>query len=524
MHRIWALITLLALFMAGQAMAATVEIEKGSDVSSEGQATSSGASYLQCSASDPSITFGIEASSYVFGPGKSSIHREGDQSLALNMAGFRLEAAYDGDVQSEVILNSLGSARSLAYVGVSAQGLSTGIVPTGTGGDSYDMLGSADIFTEGYVSGKGSASATASGSANYDVQKLASSAETWGRVDGSSTMKLVSGSSNGMVSTSGERNGLHAESRVTRNIREDISASAYGDLTSFASVANLGSASLKTQGTVISGSWDPTFSGTKVKTDAVGGNENVAISAKGTLGTLDRITSTIKDGDAASVSAILQSAASKQLSSSGAVTLSSSGGAATYAATSQSSSSTETFAQIWVRDASWGSIAGTINNQKALEWGQIHEVGSGAACYNPSSALSFSKILMESSYSSKSGKASASGNMTLATFAQATKDTKSLAGSVISGDGRGDILSSDSKMSNGAGYTGGMDHISYVEADRVSATGAIGYAMTKNYATLIYATTDPKGEPGAFKYFQTDSTKDPIFAWSSSEAFYTQSY
>ena len=50
-------------------------------------------------------------------------------------------------------------------------------------------------------------------------------------------------------------------------------------------------------------------------------------------------------------------------------------------------------------------------------------------------------------------------------------------------------------MTNGAGSQGGMDDLSYVEADRVSATGAIGYAMTKNYATLMLSTTDPKDAP-----------------------------
>ena len=121
-------------------------------------------------------------------------------------------------------------------------------------------------------------------------------------------MSLESDSTQGIVSTGGTKNGLHAESRVIRTLQEDISASASSQLTSYASVVNKGNANVLTSGAALSGSWDPTFVGTKVRSDKTAGNENVATSATGTLGTLDQMIETNGDSDAADVSSILQSA------------------------------------------------------------------------------------------------------------------------------------------------------------------------------------------------------------------------
>ena len=497
-------------------MAITAETKGGWTVTGEGQTTNSGTSELGCSGSDPSITLGITSSSSVFGPGKSSRTWQGSQNLALNLAGFTLQASYDGKVDSSVILTSQGSASAAAFVGATASGISTGNVPAANGGDSYDIFGSADITTEEFISGQGTTSATASGTASYDVQKLGTTSEAWGKVTGSSSTAFESGSANGIVSTSGTQNGLHADSRVTRSLQQDIDASATGQLTSYASIVNEGSADINTKGTVMSSAWDPTFVGTKVKTETQSGNENVAIQATGTLGTLDQEMSTKQDGDAASVSSILQAAATKKLTSSGKLELSASGGPATYAAVSQTSSSPETYAVVWARDALWGSIARSKDNQVALEWGQIENMGSGAICNDPSSALSFAKILMTTDYISEAGISIATGNMTISTYAQGARNTTALGGAAISGTGLGDIKASDNLMTNAAGYSGGMDHLSFVD-------GATKSATTKNIADFIYASTNPRGSPGVLKPFQTDSSVDPIFAWSSSEGFYTQS-
>ena len=487
---------ILMIMIMAHGSAEIAEIAGGWKVFGEGQQGNSGMSYLECAGSDPSITLGITATSSLFGPGTSSRSWMGNQKIAFDMGGFRLEAEYDGKVDSNVILTSQGSATATAFVGASASGLSTGHIPSGAGGESYDMFGWADITTEGFMYGQGTASSSASGFASYDVQKLGTPSETWGQVEGSSSMKLVSSSSNGIISTSGTTNGLHAESRVTKTMREDISASASSQLTSYASVVNKGSADVNTSGSVNAGAWDPTFVGNKVKSIEVSGTEDVASSAKGTLGTLDRRAETNEDKDTADVSSILQSTASKELAVSGELSLKSSGGPATYAATSQASSSTETFAQVWVRDALWGSLARSKNNRLALEWGKIDGVGSGAICNKTSDAVSFAKIQMLSDYTLQDGKTRATGNMTISTYAQATRNTTALGGALVSGNGAGDIVASDNLMTNGAGYTGGMNHISFVDSGRKMAGGGQGYAMTSNIATRIYAATDPRGTKG----------------------------
>jgi len=518
-------IYICSLIILGTASAGTAQMTGGWSVEGDGQQTDSGVTYLaSTTSSDPSITLGISAVSSLFGPGTDSKKWTGAQNIDISMGGFDLSAEYDGTVVSKVILTSEGSASAAAFVGASASGLSTGQVPSDSGGDSYELFGKAEITTEGSISGTGTATATASGSASYDVQKLETSSEAWGQVTGSSNMELESGSSNGVVSTSGTENGLHADSQVMRSLQKYISASSNGQLKSYASIVNEGNANVKTSGEVKGGAWDPTFTGTKVRTDTETGNEDVAISAEGTLGTLDQEIATNDDGDAASVSSILQAAASKELSAAGDLTLSVSGGPATYAAVSQTSSSTETYAAVWVRDALWGSIAKSEDNQKVLEWGQVDSIGSGAICYDPASALGFAKIQMSSDYTSSGGISIATGNMTVSTYAQGTRNTTALGGAAISGDGKGDITTSDSLMANAAGYTGGMDHISFVDAARISSSGTRGYAMTKNIADLIYASTDPAGSALVLKPFQTNSAVDPIYAWSSSEGSYYQAH
>ena len=173
-NRVYVLIYICSLMILGQASAGTAEITGGWNVAGNGQQADSGVSHLTFSGSDPSITLGISADSSLYGPGSDSRTWTGSQNIDINIAGFRLSAGYDGKVDSNVILTSVGSASAAAFVGASASGLATGHVPTGTGtgGDSYDMFGSSDITTEGFVSGQGTAAASASGSANYDSRNL----------------------------------------------------------------------------------------------------------------------------------------------------------------------------------------------------------------------------------------------------------------------------------------------------------------------------------------------------------------
>jgi hypothetical protein len=518
----YALIYFCGLIIIGQGLAGTAEITGGWSITGDGGVTSSGTSQSGCIGGDPSITLGITAASSVYGPGKDSRTWQGKQSIDIGIAGFRLAAAYDGQVSSNVILASQGSASSAAFIGASATGISTGAVPIGGKGDSYDLFGWADISTEGFVAGQGSAAASASGQASYDVQKLGTASEVWGQASGESSMDLVSGSASGVVSSGGEKNGLYAESRSTRSMSEDISTSAIDRLTAYGSVVNKGSANVRASGEATSGSWDHTFTGTKVKSNEVTGNENVASSVHGTLGTLDHRVVTGADGDAADVSATISATAYKDLTSAGDLSLSVSGGPATYASASQTSSSEETYSQIWARDALWGSLARNKDNQQTIEWGKVNEVGAGAICSEPSDALSFAKIQMVTDYSLISGKARAKGNMTIATFAQGTQNLNALGGAIIDGAGQGSISASDSAMTNDAGYEGGMDHFSFVDPAR-EFNGAKGYAETRNIAWIVFAGADPKGAFAILKPFETNTVLNPTYAWSSSEGFYDQS-
>ena len=515
MKQNFALIYLCILLIITQASAGTSEIIGGWNIAGEGQQKNSGTSHLGYSGGDPSITIGISSESSLFGPGDSSRTWEGSQNIAIDISGYHLEASYDGKVDSNVILTSQGTASAAAFIGASSSGMATGYIPS-TNSESYDLFGWADISTDGFIYGQGTADSTATGSASYDVQKLGTTPEVWGQASGSSSMSLESGSSAGIISTGGTTNGLHAESRVTKTATGDISASASSQLTSYASVMNKGNADVQVTGSANGGAWDPTFSGTKVRMTESGGNENVATQVRGTLGTLDQKVETLEDNDAADVSSILQSTASKYLTASGELTLKASGGPATYAAASQSSSSTETHALTWVKDALWGSLARSKDSQLALEWGKVDSVGAGAICNEPSNALSFAKILMTADYTSADRVARATGNMTISTYAQATNGTKAIGGAAISGTGQGDILSSDNLMTNNAGYTGGMSHISFVDASK-------SYAKTSNVADRIFAGADPHGSFGVSKPFQTNTTTAQNLAWSSSIGYYDQS-
>jgi len=275
----FSLIILCSILTIAPALAGTAEITGGWNTVGEGEQESSGTSQLTCSGGDPSITLGISSESSVYGPGKSSKTWTGSQDITVDLSGYHLEASYDGTVESSVILTSEGTASAAAFIGASATGMATGYIPS-TDSESYDLFGSADIYTQGYIYGKGTADSTATGSASYDIQKLGTTSEAWGEVSGSSTMSLESDSTAGIISTGGYENGLHAESEVSTTTIEDISASATSQLTAYASVVNTGSADVEVTGSVNSGAWDPTFEGTKTRFSMTeSGNENVAAEA-----------------------------------------------------------------------------------------------------------------------------------------------------------------------------------------------------------------------------------------------------
>lgn len=139
-----------------------IEMSGGWSVSSDGRALSSGSSDISSLSGDPTIVLGILSSSSLYGPGIVSLVREGDIEKSISLGGYVLSTSFDGRVESEVILESSGTASSAAFVGATASAM-----PTGAG--SHEIFGTADVTTEGILVGKGLAKATASGKASYGV-------------------------------------------------------------------------------------------------------------------------------------------------------------------------------------------------------------------------------------------------------------------------------------------------------------------------------------------------------------------
>ena len=141
-----------------------IEMNNGWSVASNGQTSSSGSSAISSISGDPTITLSVVSSSSLDGPGNIKLVRKGAISKDIDLGGFGLSASFDGDVESEVILESAGTASAAAFVGVTASAM-----PTGLG--SHEIYGTADVTTEGSICGEGSATASASGKANYDVNQ-----------------------------------------------------------------------------------------------------------------------------------------------------------------------------------------------------------------------------------------------------------------------------------------------------------------------------------------------------------------
>ncbi|MCJ7443119.1 MAG: hypothetical protein MUO26_01065 [Methanotrichaceae archaeon] len=499
------LLYLAALIIVCQVSAMTAEIEGGWDVVADGLSTSSGQAEVGCSGGDPSVTMAIASTLSLYGPGSVSDSKVGKQNIDINIGGYRLKTSYDGDLSSKLVLNSQGSASVSSYVGATATGLTTGRMSNG--GLSYDIFGSADLINEGFIAGQGLASTSASGSAEFLVQKVGTPSEVWGSVSGNSALNLDSRSSTGLASSGGAENGLHADSRAVQGILGDIKATSHSSISTYSSVINNATGTVSASGQALAGAWDPSFTGSKSRLS----NENVASSAKGDL---TGYVEANQNNDAADISSIIQSSASKDS------ILKVSGGAASYAATSQSSSALRTYAKTFIKDGSWGTVARNAKGQQVIEWGDVKEMGAGAVCYEPSDAISFSKINMEGNMTFEGNIVKAGGDLILTTYAQATLGKKSVAGAKIDPYANGTLMATDSVMFNQAGFEGSTpeySHISYVDA--VNA-----FALTKNQITRTFVQTEPKGNHLLAKPFRLDTTVNPAFAWSSTEAQFDQAH
>ncbi|HOV82340.1 MAG TPA: hypothetical protein PLQ01_06635, partial [Methanothrix sp.] len=351
------MLILTIIFVAGPATALT-EVSGGVGSEGSGQFSSSGICLASAAGGDPSVTLGLTSSSSINNGGTLSDTKTGSQNVSLTIGGFQLSVSYDGLVQSS--LAGLGTGAVTSFVGATATALSTGK-------DSYDIFGSADISTEGYMSGSGQAAASASGTASYGVINTATPSEAWGEVEGSSTLNMVGRASDSFLSTAGMNNGLHSESRARKSISGSVSGtdseSSYSSLTSYGSVIGAGKVNLTTSGTAQGGAWGPNFSGTKTRLV----NENAQTYARGDMQGYAEANAAL---DAADVSALLQSYASKDSGQE------ISGGPATYASVTQISDASRTYAECWIDNSLQGSVVRETGRQ-SLQWGNLEEIRSG---------------------------------------------------------------------------------------------------------------------------------------------------
>lgn len=500
MHRIICIITLLSFLIVGQAFALT-EITGGWSAGGTGEFTSGGLGQASaCAGSDPSITLGITSSSSISDGGSASNSKTGSQSVTITVGGYQLSVAYDGTVQTSIDGQGTGAANS--FIGSSATGLSTG-------GNSYDLFGSSDVSTDGYLYGIGLAQSSASGSASFGASKVGTPSEVWGQVSGSTTMRLEGDSSSAFVNTGGYQNGLHTESRARQTINgtqtliggQFVPGVQWTSSTSYqrayASVVNQGKANVTTAGTAQGGAWGPGFKSTKSRLS----NEDSASSA---IGGLRGYIETNDNGDAADISTIVQAEASTQDGFSAA------GGTGTYASSTQSSSASRTYAEAFIDGSSWGSVARNLSTGKtAIEYGSLENQGSGAQSYESgSNALSFAVVDMAADYDPTAARST--GHMRIDTYSEATSGKRATPGSIIDKTGNGTAFYTDGSMFNIAHFEGGLFHYSFTDP-------SIPTAETRAILTMASVDTFPKGNETLIQPFFVTTAQDPNVAWSRTE-------
>lgn len=491
-------IVLLAIMLLSGEAFADVSVNGGWSSFGDGQGSSTGISHVAgCGGGDPSITMGITSASSVFGAGKFSDAKAGNQQIDIEIGGLKFSVGYGGSVGSEVELTSPGSAMSSSFIGATATGL-----PTGNG--SYDIFGSADLSTEGYLSGMGIAKASAKGSSYYGVAKVGSPSEVWGEVDGESVMNLHGMSSDAYASTCGSKNGLHTNSRTTLSIAGVESAISTSRITNYASVVNSARGNVSSSGTAQSGAWTQSSSDPKVKLS----NEAAASSSVGDIrGYVE--SNGLKD--AASISGVLISEASLTGSD-----LEVSGGPATYSSNAQTSSAERTYSEVWINDSSWGSVTRLEPSITAVQWGNLSNIGSGTITQEEGSyATSFGNVKMSTDYRSEGGSIKSTGRMVLDTYSEASANKRAIAGSMISPTGDGNMWTGDGVMKNEAGFVGGLFHYSFVDASipSVRTTNIVGQAWVRS----------PGGNESIIQPFFVSTERDPNMAWSRTQGDYDRS-
>ena len=481
---------------------ALTEITGGWSTGVNGDGTSLGESTVSSCFGDPLVTLGITSTSSLYGTGSVFDQKIGSQSLQLPLGGYELSVAYDGTVNSSLTLAGPGSGSVTSRIGSTASGVSTG-----EGG--YDLLGFADITTEGYLSGSGTGRASADGMAEYNVKATGTPSEVWGNVSGESSLNIVGLSSNSLVSTGGQPNGLHTESRSVKNINGKINTASTSWIYAEASVINEGKANVTSSGIAQGGAWDSSFANINQRLL----NENVASSVTGKLTGYAEANGYL---DASHVSSILQAEATNDSSG-----MFISGGPASYAAVTQSSDAARTYAETWINKSIWGSVARTNRGQEAIEWGNLSDLGSGAHTYESgSNALSFGKILMTTDYLFQNNQVMSVGNLSLDTYAEATKGKRAIAGTQLGPNGDGTLGSSDEFMQNVARFTGGLDHFSLVDAGREP----FPVVETRAILDRAFVSSNPRGSESLAQPFEVSTILDPNVAWSRTDGSYSQAH
>jgi hypothetical protein len=491
-------IYIMVLFTSS-ALAAT-EATGGWQVVSVGESDSQGQSLICNGGGDPSIVLGIVSASSLYGPGSVSDEKSGKIEMTIPVGGYELYAGFDGDVRSSLKLDSVGTGSTAAYIEAGATGISIG-------GDGYDIFGSADLITKGYIVGKGVGESQANGSSIYKVITTGVSAEVWGEVTGESSLRVEGFNTDSVASSGGAENGLHTDSRVRKEIGGDEISSSSSTITSYGSVINGAKVSASSLGTAQSGAWDSRNGPIHMKLQ----NEDVASSVTGNVWGYAESNGYL---DAADVSAILKATASKGTD------LYVLGGPASYAASAQSSSAERTYAETSVEDASWGSVArdGDGDGDMAVQWGNLDDLKSLAHTYGPdASAISFGKILMTAEYYVNGSQKEATGYTTLETYAETTKGKVAFASTLIGPGGDGTVRSEDSDMYNIIDFVGGLYHFSSIES-------AVPRAETHNVVGRLSVITDPLGSESIAQPFGLSTATDPNYAWSRTEASFRNSH
>jgi hypothetical protein len=487
------------MIIAGYATGAT-EITGGWITGGEGVGSSQSDSFISTCGSDPSITLGITSTASVFGRGSFSDQRNGSMSVSLPLGGYVISTGFDGSVNSSISLSSTGVGSVTSYVGATATGMSTGHNPAGN--DSYDLFGSADIKTEGYLAGKGTASALANGSSNYGVTKSGTPAEVWGQVKGRSSLELVGLSSSSYASTGGISNGIHTESRSTETILNEKESSSTSRISSYLSVVNSGHAKAISTGVAESGSWNSDISGSKIR----GQNENCASYASGELSGYVEANG---NGDAADISSVIQSSSSRD------PRLYVSGGPATYAAVTQNSSSSRTYAEVSAKNSTWISVARGAAGQNAMENGTLDNLTSVTRVnQNGSNAIAFGKILLYADYQTSNGTNYAMGNFSIDVLAEATKNKSYLSSTTMGILGTGNMTSGDLSHSGEGGFSLAKNMTHYATMDSSSTIRA------SNRVKRAFINTTPLAYETISQSARADTEADPNIAWARTDGAY----